>query len=254
MLELYHSGLTTCSKQARLTLREKGVDYVTRYVELWNFENLNPEYIKLNPHGVVPTLVHDGVPIHNAVAIMEYVEDAFPGPALRPADLKARSIMRAWMAFSDETHHSVITTTYNAMLRAQMEMLEKDEVEKIIAASPMPERAERWRKAAMGGDDEHVLAAAAANLTFAIGRMEKDLAAGGPWIVGEDYSLADISLLSIVHRIRELRPDLAEPGDYPAVNDWFGCMNARPAVIEVYKADGLETPPRPKTKTISGLG
>ena len=58
MLELYHSGLTTCSKQVRHCLREKGVPYESRYVELWRYENLSPDYLKLNPNGVVPTLAH----------------------------------------------------------------------------------------------------------------------------------------------------------------------------------------------------
>lgn len=42
MLELYHSGLTTCSKQVQHCLREKGVPYISRYVELWRYENLSP--------------------------------------------------------------------------------------------------------------------------------------------------------------------------------------------------------------------
>jgi Glutathione S-transferase, N-terminal domain len=68
MLELYHSGLTTCSKQVRHCLREKGLPYVSRYVELWRYENLSPYYLKLNPNGVVPTLVHDGAAIINSFA------------------------------------------------------------------------------------------------------------------------------------------------------------------------------------------
>lgn len=85
MLELYHSGLTTCSKQVRLCLREKELPYTSRYIELWNYENLNPDYLKLNPNGVVPTLVHDGRPIYNSFVITEYIEDMFPEKPLRPA-------------------------------------------------------------------------------------------------------------------------------------------------------------------------
>ena len=85
MLELYHSGLTTCSKQVRHCLREKGLKYESKYVELWRYENLSPDYLKLNPNGVVPTLVHDGTPIINSFCINEYIEDAFPEPPLRPA-------------------------------------------------------------------------------------------------------------------------------------------------------------------------
>ena len=47
MLELYHSGLTTCSKQVRHCLREKGLKYESKYVELWRYENLSPDYLNL---------------------------------------------------------------------------------------------------------------------------------------------------------------------------------------------------------------
>ena len=69
MLILCHSGLTTCSKQVRMCLLEKTVAYESRYLELWNYENLNAEYLKLNPISMVPTLGHDGEPIINALAI-----------------------------------------------------------------------------------------------------------------------------------------------------------------------------------------
>ena len=85
MLELYHSGLTTCSKQVRHCLHEKGLKYQSRYVELWRYENLSPEYLKLNPNGVVPTLVHDGKPVTESAVILYYLEDAFPQPPLLPA-------------------------------------------------------------------------------------------------------------------------------------------------------------------------
>ena len=77
MLQLYHSGLTTCSKQVRHCLREKGLKYESKYVELWRYDNLSPDYLKLNPNGVVPTLVHDGAPIINSFCINEYIEMRF---------------------------------------------------------------------------------------------------------------------------------------------------------------------------------
>ena len=49
MLELYHSGLTTCSKQVRHCLHEKGLRYQSRYVELWRYENLSSEETPKRP-------------------------------------------------------------------------------------------------------------------------------------------------------------------------------------------------------------
>ena len=118
MLELYHSGLTTCSKQVRHCLREKGLAYESRYVELWRYENLSPAYLALNPNGVVPTLVHDGTPIVNSFCINEYIEDAFPDPPLRPSDLEERARMRHWAWTADEIHLSLARLTHSRMLQA----------------------------------------------------------------------------------------------------------------------------------------
>ena len=80
MLVLYHSGLTTCSRQVRHCLREKGLAYESRYINLLRFEHLSPDYLKLNPNGVVPTLVHDGHVVINSACINEYLDEAFPQP------------------------------------------------------------------------------------------------------------------------------------------------------------------------------
>ena len=76
----------------------------------------------------------------------------------------------------------------------------------------------------------------------------------GPWLAGKDYSLADIHMLSIVHRFRELYPDLLAPDDYPRVTDWRDRIMARPAVAWVYSSDTEEVPGRPSGKSISGIG
>jgi Glutathione S-transferase, N-terminal domain len=145
MLELYHSGLTTCSKQVRHCLREKGVSHESRYVELWRYENLSPAYLKLNPNGVVPTLVHDGTPIINSFCINEYIDDAFPDPPLRPADLKDRARMRYWAWTADEIHLSLARLTHAHMLQPGVDGLREEDREIMLAATPVPEKRERWR-------------------------------------------------------------------------------------------------------------
>ena len=102
MLELYHAGLTACSKKVRLCLKEKGLDYVSHYMELGKFAQHNPEYVKLNPNGLVPTLVHDGVPIIESTVINEYLDDVFPEVPLRPKDPVERARARVWGKLADE--------------------------------------------------------------------------------------------------------------------------------------------------------
>ncbi len=159
MLELYHSGHTTCSKQVRHCLTEKALAYESRYVELWRYENLDPDYLKLNPFGVVPTLVHDGVPIVNSFCILEYVEDAFPARPLRPADPVLRAKSRLWGWLADEVHPAMADATYNAQMRKRAQAMDRATLDKVLAKMPVPERRERLATVADKGFSEAEIAA-----------------------------------------------------------------------------------------------
>ncbi len=252
MVTLYHSGLSTCSKQVRMCLMEKGVDYESRYIELWDYENLNPEYLKLNPNGVVPTLVHDGTPIINALAINEYIDEAFPGPALKPADARARARMRLWTWTADDVHLAVMVATFTAFLSARIQDLTPDEIDTMIAHVPVPDRRERWRKFAKGGFSRDELDAARAKMAWGIERIESALGET-PMLAGDEFSLADISILAIVQRIGEIEPDLLDPKRVPHIDDWRKKVGARASAQEVYRQENNEFPPRPGKKTISGI-
>ena len=69
MLVLYDYGNSVCCQKVRITLREKGLDWLATRVDLFTSEQYSPAYLKLNPKGVVPTLVHDGVPIIESTLI-----------------------------------------------------------------------------------------------------------------------------------------------------------------------------------------
>ncbi len=252
MLELYHSGLSTCSKQVRLALVEKGLPYVSRYVELQHHAQLSAAYLALNPWGVVPTLVHDGRPIVNSAAIAEYLEDMFPDPALRPSDPAARSRMRLWIWAADMVHPALQNATYDAVLKQKMTDLEPAEIERLLDRMPAPERRERMRRIVGGGFERDEIEHAFERLGFVMERAEADLA-DGPWLAGEAYSLADIAMLAIVHRLTELRPAMLDRDRFPRVNDWLDRMMDRPAVRRVYAPGTEETPPRPQQHTISGM-
>src|SRR5262245_54134022 len=179
MLELYHSGLTTCSKQVRHCLREKGLPYKSRYVELWRYENLSPDYLKLNPNGVVPTLVHDGHPIINSFCINEYIEDAFPEPSLRPADPKERARMRYWAWTADEVHLQLARLTHARMLQASVNDLSDADRQTMLNQTPVPEKRDRWRILTKGGYSPEQLDAALDGVLFVFGRMQDELKSRG---------------------------------------------------------------------------
>ena len=80
MLELYHSINSVCAQKARIALEEKGQKAIDHIMTLRG-DQYEPAYLKLNPNGVVPTLVHDGVPITESSLILYYIDDVFPAAA-----------------------------------------------------------------------------------------------------------------------------------------------------------------------------
>ena len=84
MLTLYHDRNAVCCQKVELVFSEKGIPFDDRVVSLFRSEQYAPEYLRINPRGVVPTIVHDGQTIIESTVICEYLDEAFPAPDLRP--------------------------------------------------------------------------------------------------------------------------------------------------------------------------
>ncbi len=89
---LYNYFRSSTSYRVRLALNIKNIAYEYRPINLLKHEQRSPEYLKINPLGGVPTLTHNGHNIPESFAIMEYLDEVHPAPALFPKDayLKAR--------------------------------------------------------------------------------------------------------------------------------------------------------------------
>jgi len=102
MLVIHHWEPNASSGKPILAALEKGVGFESRYVDLLGFDQHSPEYLKINPNGTIPSMVHDGVLIAESTAMMEYIDEAFEGPPLRPSDPFERWRMRWWCRFFDQ--------------------------------------------------------------------------------------------------------------------------------------------------------
>ncbi len=94
MLELYHDWDAFCCIKVRFCLAEKRVPWTSRVVNLQRMEQLRPEFLALNPNGVVPVLVHDGQVLTESSFINEYIDEVFEGPRLVPINAAERHAMR----------------------------------------------------------------------------------------------------------------------------------------------------------------
>ena len=78
MLDLYHANHSTCSQKVRLCMAEKGLEYESHLINLATKEQLDPDYLRINPNGVVPSLVHDGLVVIDSSVICEYLDETTP--------------------------------------------------------------------------------------------------------------------------------------------------------------------------------
>ena len=191
-------------------------------------EQLKPEYLAINPEGVVPTIVHDGRVITESSVINEYVDEVFPGPRLVPADPYERANMRIWIKFEEDVlHPSVKGPTYKLMLRRALAEMPKHLVEERIRYATSAEQAARLRKAATAGTAPNLaeVEMAVATMRCALDKMEARLRQV-PWFGGPEFSLADISAAPWVDRLEELNFAQLWSGK-SVMEDWIGRIKDR---------------------------
>lgn len=233
-LTLYHGMASTCSKKVRLALYEKGLGFQSRLLDLQKFEQHTPDYLALNPNGVVPTLVHDGKAIIESSVIIEYIEDAFPQPPLAPADPFNLAQMRLWLKFSDNVaYNAVYAPTWAVLSKRAGDQLKEENLQEVLARIPTKERRDRWEAVAREGFSDKEMQDAYAKMTQCLDRIEAAVARG-PWLLVAGYSLADIAMIPFIDRIRNLRPEYLDPQKYPGVNRWEQALRARPAFDQAF--------------------
>jgi glutathione S-transferase len=237
MLILHNYWSSVCSQKVRLVLAEKHLAYENRHVNLFEFEHWRPDYVKLNPKGVVPTLDHDGHIVIESNVIIEYLEEAFPPVKLRPDDPFARAQMRIWIFNSEEMAHPYVNTaSHNPRHAARLakKTYSPAELWAIAAHCPNPIIAARFLHRQEHGVSDDEENAAYEALDYLLDQMEEALAPG-PWLVGTDYSLADIAMAPYINRIEVLkRPEMLSAARRPRIADWWQRMQARPAFKEAF--------------------
>jgi glutathione S-transferase len=232
MLKVYSYYNSICTQKVFITLAEKGIDYTTQNIDLFRNEQYSPAYLKINPKGVVPALDHDGRIVIESTLICEYLDDCFPERELVPADPHARARMRLWSkAVDEQLFEATRELSFSAMFRERMKNMTEEQREGRYRNVGDPiKRARLMSTYAEGVESPYVFQGIGA-FEMAFDKMEKDLAAGGPWLVGREMTLADINMMPFVARVAYL--DLLEVwlGGRPAARDWWRRVQQLPSFV-----------------------
>jgi len=167
---LYHNDMSVCAAKVRNLLAEKGIAYEGIHLNLRAGDAQKPDYVKLNPNQVVPTLVNGRDVVIESNVILEYIEDTWPQAPLRPGDPMARARRRLWMKQLGEGVHAA-TGTISSCIAFRFQHLRRDPAELRAWLDGMgdPARRERIRQAIELGLDAPAFA-------LAVQRFEKLLA------------------------------------------------------------------------------
>ena len=196
-ITIYGLPKSTYVRSARMACEEKGVDYGLENIELES-EALR----ELHPFKKIPAMQHGDFILYETAAIGRYVDEAFDGPALQPADVKDHARMEQWVTV-------IVDYVYQAMIR-----------ELIFPRVVIPMRG--------GEPDEDMIKAAIPKIDHQLGVFDKTLAQTD-YLAGAGVSLADLLLLPILFYVKNTPEGGAAMNKVPAVGAWFERMAGRPS-------------------------
>jgi glutathione S-transferase len=238
---LYNAPPSTCSQRVRFVLNAKGLAFEERKLDLLAGDQLAPDYLALNPNGVVPTLDHDGNIVIDSSVIIEYLDEIAPAPiSLTPRAPVARARMRALMRFIDEMPAAAVRVpTFNLAFLPRFAAMSEEEF--LAFAESKPLRKEFMLAMGRKGFPEKDMSAALDRMRRTYERMDTAIAAsGGPWLLGPAITLADVALMPAIVRMADL--GLAQMWDgRPRVARWYDEIRAQPAFKPTYYFGSLLT-------------
>ena len=201
---LYGADYSVYVRIARMALEEKGVGYDLVPVDVFAADGVPAWYLAHHPFGRIPAFEHEGFRLFETGAITRYVDEAFDGPALQPADVRGRGIMNQIVGMLD-------AYGYRAMVwDVAVERLEKTEPDEQLIAAGLRQ----------AGTVLEVLSA---------------LKKVGPWLLGDQLTLADLHaapILAYFIKVAEGRDLLAR---YSEIRDWYARIAARPSFARTEK-------------------
>ena len=206
MVTLYYSP-GSASMVVHLALLELGVPHELRLVDMEAWAQKDPEYLRLNPNGLVPTLIIDGAPVFECAALLLLLGERHPDAGLAPAagDPKRAQYLQ-WMVHLTNTVMPAFRQWFYPQDFAPVEV------------------------------EAQSKAAATSRIEAAWGWIENHLSSNGPFLLGAQLSLVDLLLVMLMRWSRNM-PRSAD--SWPALARVAAAVKQRPAWRELYRVEQL---------------
>jgi len=231
MIKLYHNDMSVCAQKVRFALAEKKLSWEGHHLNLRAGDQQKPEYLKLNPNAVVPTLVDDGTVIIESTVICEYLDDAYSEPRLKPGDAAGRARMRLWTKQLDETVHAATSVVSSAIaFRHQKLGIGMEALEAFHKKMPDPVKREKSWENVTKGIDSRYFPDAIKRFDSLLADMESALN-DFPWLAGKEFSLAEIGYAPYITRLDHLQLQFLWD-KRRHISEWYDRLRERRAYSE----------------------
>ncbi|MCA9691794.1 MAG: glutathione S-transferase family protein [Myxococcales bacterium] len=239
-MDYYYFPTSHWSRAVSLALAEKGLTPRRHFVDIRHHGTFTPEYLRINPRGVVPTLVDDGVAVCDSLRIARYLDERYP-PRLSVDGEE----YDAWIAELEA--YPLMLFSYAVWVKGRRGERSADILEEKItlararavehpALAAEYERKARFFEAfrAEVYDDAHVEREAERGRAL----LERIGLQARPWIFGERYTFADCVATSILYRLVDLgvQREWSETRGHP-LRDYYDRLRSRPSFDAVFLAD-----------------
>lgn len=237
-LELYHFPDSLCSQKVRIALAEKGLEWKSHIVNLLTFENLQPNYIRINPKGVVPTLIHDGKVICNSAIILNYLDQNFPETSLTPTEPALKEKMNQWIGLQDsfpmrELIYGNLKGIDGFVARRSVRM-KQDIITKLMREHPdlhnqyasKLKDVKDWNFTVL---DKAKIESINQKMNPILDQLENEVSQS-MWLCGDKYSLADVVWTAVLYYLEQLKiDDLAINQNRKSLSLYIERLKARPS-------------------------
>ena len=159
----------------------------------------DPEFLEINPIGLIPAVIVDGVALRESNTIVRYLATQYGSEEIYPRDPIARARAEQWM---DWANYETSVSLRGAFLGGQ------------LGEAP-------W-------DNDWFIAQGREDITMQVGQLEAQLSQAGPYISGETFTVGDIPIGLVVNRWFHLE---FERPDYPSVAAYYELLSQRPAFL-----------------------
>jgi glutathione S-transferase len=236
-LFLCHYPGSPCSRRVQISLIEKGIDWRDVHIDLSRMEQRHPAYLRINPNGLVPTLVHNGQVLWESNVITRYLDDVFPQHRLYPDDEAQLQAVREWQAAEQVMARDFRPLMYQRLMGPILRLTQtlEEALDKVRMTTSDPADIEWeqkvWSLAVIDASEELRLERA---LLAWLERVEVALTGRG-FLVGDQFSQADISLYPRISMYPWIGLDISEQR-YPHTRDWLQRMSQRASFRQTLSA------------------